>query len=451
MKQYLAFFPLRNYPTWLLVSVWLMMTLVGCTGTAVTPIAASRVPATETAVPTPLPTAPLAIPDTPTPTETSAPSSTATPIPTITPTPTPTETPIPVNPVTSITLERVTNYQFYKPTYLTHAGDDRLFVTEQQGVIRIIQNGQLLGQPFLYIVNRVKSIEYEQGLLSVAFHPRYAENGYFFVYYTNLNGDVVISRFRVSADDPNLADYTSEQIWLTIPEPFANHNGGQLQFGPDGYLYVGIGDGGSANDPLLAGQDLTTLLGKLLRLDVDFRPDGYAIPPTNPFAGDATQRGEIWAYGLRNPWRFSFDRLTHDLIIADVGQNLWEEVNFQPASSTGGENYGWNVMEAAHCFNPLEGCDGTGMVLPIFEYGHELGCSITGGYLYRGPEMALYGNYFVSDYCQGTIWGLTPRGDGSWQAQVVYQGAGNVSSFGEDAAGNLYVLDHLGWISRIRP
>ena len=402
-------------------------------------LATAPIVATQTAVPTLPPST------TPQPTMTNAPTAT----PTITPTPT--NTPIAVNPDTSITLVPVTNYTFVKPTSLTHAGDERLFVTEQQGVIRIIENGQVLSEPFLYIVSRVGSTEYEQGLLSVAFHPNYAENGYFFVDYTDVNGRTVISRFQVSADNPNLADHNSEQILLTIPQPYANHNGGQLQFGPDGYLYVGMGDGGSANDPLNSGQTLDTLLGKLLRLDVDFNPEGYAIPATNPFVANDNARNEIWAYGLRNPWRFSFDRLTGDLFIADVGQNLWEEINWQPAASVGGENYGWNIMEATHCFES-DDCLAEGLQSPIFEYNHELGCSITGGYIYRGSNLALYGNYFLGDFCQGTIWSLSaPNNDGIWQANVVYQGAGNISSFGEDVNGELYVVNHLGTVSQIQP
>lgn len=406
---------------------------------ALTVLATAPIAVTETAV---FPDQPSA---TPSPTSTNAPTVT----PTITPTPS--ATPIPVNPVTSITLNPVTNYTFLKPTSLTHAGDDRLFVTEQQGVIRIIQNGQVLPEPFLYIVDRVGSTELEQGLLSVAFHPHYQENGTFFVDYTRQDGSTVISRFQVSADNPNIAAHNSEQILLTISQPYANHNGGQLQFGPDGYLYVGMGDGGSANDPLGSGQNLDTLLGKLLRLDVDFNPDGYAIPATNPFINNADARNEIWAYGLRNPWRFSFDRLTGDLLIADVGQNLWEEIDWQSADSPGGENYGWNTMEAKHCFQPVANCNQDGLQRPIFEYSHELGCSISGGYIYRGSDLALYGNYFFGDYCQGTIWSLTPNGDGSWQSHVVYRGAGNISSFGEDVNGELYVVNHLGSVSQIRP
>ncbi len=435
-----------------------VLLLVGCSGndgvTETPPVA--EVGATETA----MPTAPVAMVASatavatlePTLTETPAPTDappTFTPTPTITPTPT--ATPIPAAPVTAITLQRVTDYTFLKPTYLTHAGDDRLFVTEQQGVIRIIQGGQVLPEPFLYIVEAVGSTQYEQGLLSVAFHPNYRGNGRFFVNYTNRNGDTVISAWRVNAENPNVADYGSEQILLTIRQPYANHNGGQIKFGPDGYLYVGMGDGGSANDPLGAGQDLDTLLGKMLRLDVDFNPDGYAIPARNPFVNNDAARNEIWAYGVRNPWRFSFDRLTGDMFMADVGQNQWEEINWQPADSAGGENYGWNIMEASHCFTNSN-CDETGLVLPIFEYGHELGCSVTGGYMSRGmADLALYGNYFLADFCQGTIWSLFPDEGGSWQANVVYQGAGNVSSFGEDVHGGLYVVDQLGGVYRIRP
>ncbi len=436
----------------------LLLLAVGCQGRAGEPVAVATAPIairpsetpTETAVPPTLSSSPTAT-QTPaplTPTSTPAPP-TETPTPTITSTPT--ETPIPAAPVTRITLERVTSYNFLRPTYLTHAGDERLFVVEQQGVIRIIQSGRVLPEPFMYIVDRVGSAQNEQGLLSLAFHPDYGENGRFFVNYTNRNGDTVISEWRVNPENPNLVAYGSERILLTIRQPYANHNGGQLQFGPDGYLYVGMGDGGAANDPLRAGQDLNTLLGKILRLDVDFNPDGYAIPPDNPFVLNDAARNEIWAYGLRNPWRFSFDRLTGDMFIADVGQNLWEEIHWQPASSAGGENYGWNIMEGAHCFTSSN-CDQTGLELPIFEYGHDQGCSVTGGYVARGLEdLPLYGNYFLADYCQGTVWSLFPLPDGSWQAHVVYRGAGNVSSFGEGADGALYLLDHQGGVYRIRP
>lgn len=339
----------------------------------------------------------------------------------------------------------------FRPVYLTHAGDDRLFVVEQMGTIRIIAGGQLLTSPFLDIQDRVGSTANEQGLLSVAFHPDYQVNGRFFVNYTNNNGDTVIARYQVSAA-PNQADPNSEIILLTIPQPYGNHNGGQLQFGPDGYLYVGMGDGGSAGDPHGHGQNPGTLLGALLRLDVNTDENSYTIPANNPFVGQNDRRAEIWAYGLRNPWRFSFDRLTGDLYIADVGQNQWEEVSFQPAESGGGENYGWNVMEGAHCFGQTD-CDQSGLVLPIFEYSHnEGGCSVTGGYVYRGQQFpSLTGNYFVADYCSGFIWALVRQADGVWVTNQVLQSGLIISSFGEDVTGELYVVNHSGGIYRLRP
>lgn len=441
------------------LSIIIMLSLLGCQSggeeiTATPPVAPA---ATNTARPSPdvSPTAaPIAQAEDPTATATAVPATedvppTTTAVPTVTLTPT--VTPIPGAPATAISLAPVTDYQFLKPTYLTHAGDERLFVTEQAGVIRIIQDGEVLSQPFLYIQDRVGSNASEQGLLSVAFHPRYAENGYFFVDYTDTNGDTVIARYRVSDEDPNRALADSERILLTISQPYGNHNGGQLHFGRDGYLYVGMGDGGSANDPMGNGQDPGTLLGTILRLDVDFQDGAYAIPSDNPFVNDENGRNEIWAYGLRNPWRFSFDRLTGDLYIADVGQNVWEEVHFQPAESDGGENYGWNIVEGSHCFQS-ETCDKAGLKMPIFEYDHSQGCSVTGGYVYRGqayPELS--GNYFVGDYCSGMIWSLFPGEGGAWQSTPVHSGAGNISSFGEDVNGELYVVGHLGTISQIRP
>lgn len=373
--------------------------------------------------------------------------------PTETPTTLPTETPIPTNPVDSITLVPIIEGALILPLYLTHAGDDRLFVIEQAGVIRIIDEaGALLETPFLDIRDRVGSTQLEQGLLGLAFHPDYKNTGAFFVNYTNLAGDTHISRFMVEPGDPNRANPDSETLLLSFEQPFPNHNGGQIAFGPDGYLYIGVGDGGSANDPLNSGQDLGTLLGTILRLEVDPSGTNYGIPVTNPFVENETGRGEVWAWGLRNPWRFSFDRLTGDLFIADVGQNLWEEIHFQQADSPGGENYGWNILEGSHCFlgNP---CDSTGLEYPIFEYSHEEGCSITGGYMYRGAQyLDLYGNYFVADFCQGTIWRLFQEKSGSWIAAVVYDSPYVISSFGEDAAGELYVIDHTGGsIYQLRP
>ena len=253
---------------------------------------------------------------------------------------------------------------FERPLAVANTGEDaRLFVVEQTGRIRIVDAGQVLSTPFLDVSAKI-STGGERGLLSVAFHPDYGNNGRFFINYTDRSGNTVIAEYRVSSN-PNVADAASERVLLTFEQPYANHNGGQLAFGSDGYLYIGTGDGGAANDPLNAGQDLSTLLGKLLRIDVDNTDnadnvnDGepYAIPEDNPFVGQNGVRAEIWAYGLRNPWRFSFDRNTGDLFIADVGQNAYEEVNFQPASSMGGENYGWRVTEGAHCFDPADGCD----------------------------------------------------------------------------------------------
>ena len=366
----------------------------------------------------------------------------------------PTSAPIelpPVTAVTSITLAPVITEGLIDPNYLTHAGDDRLFVVEKPGRIRIIQDGELLTAPFLDISERVESDFSERGLLSVAFHPNYSENGRFFVNYTNNDGDTVISRFQVTGD-PNLADAADETILLTIPQPFPNHNGGLVKFSPDGYLYVGMGDGGAAADPQGNGQNAETLLGAMLRLDVDGGSGDahYAVPATNPFVNGAG-RDEIWATGVRNPWRFSFDRLTGDLFIADVGQNVWEEVNFQPANSSGGENYGWDILEGTHCFSD-DDCDNSGTVLPIHEYQHENGrCSITGGSVYRGQQFpALTGNYFFGDYCTGEIWALTPAETAPWPVQFLLDTDLNIASFGEDVNGELYVVDLQGGVYQIR-
>ena len=363
-----------------------------------------------------------------------------------TPGPTAAPTAAPSSPVSSINLEPVLTEGLEKVTSITHAFDERLFVLEQVGLIRIVENGQLLDQPFLDITDRVGSFSSEQGLLGLAFHPDYATDGammsgQFFVNYTDYSGNTHISRFTVMADDPYRADPRSEVEYLSQEQPYPNHNGGSLAFGPDGYLYAGLGDGGSANDPLLAGQDLSTLLGKVLRLDVDSTADAYTIPADNPFIDTPETRPEIWAYGLRNPWRFSFDRETGDFYIADVGQNMWEEINFQPAAGPGGENYGWNIMEGSHCFE-ADTCDQTGLTLPIFDYDHSQGCSVTGGYVYRGQMYPdLWGNYFVSDYCSGIIWRLFPQAD-SWLADAILDSDFTISTFGEDVNGELYVANY---------
>jgi glucose/arabinose dehydrogenase len=367
--------------------------------------------------------------------ETPAPSPTATTSPANLP-------PAPFDPTAfSLGLDLVAE-SLNAPVYVAHAGDGsgRLFVVEKRGTIRIVTNGQLNPTPFLDIRSIVGSRASEQGLLSVAFHPDYASNGFFFVNYTDTNGDTVVARYRVS-DDPDLADPASARTILTLDQPAANHNGGLLLFGPDGYLYIGTGDGGRGGDPWGNAQNPQVLLGKMLRLGVD-GPGPYAIPPDNPFVGEPAVRDEIWAVGLRNPWRYSFDRATGDLYIADVGQNKWEEIDFQPADSSGGENYGWNRMEGFHCFSPGTNCDPTGLVLPIAEYGHGLGCSVTGGYVYRGAAFPrMVGVYFYGDFCSGRIWALYPDGAGEWtQAELLQSGLG-ISSFGEDEAGELYITD----------
>jgi len=341
----------------------------------------------------------------------------------------------------NLTLKPVAS-GFAKPLYLTHAHDQRLFVVQQAGQIMIIEGGVTRPTPFLDIKTRVGSNGNEQGLLSVAFHPNYQKNGLFYVNYTNLEGSTTIARYHVSAD-PNVADEISEQILLTIPQPYSNHNGGHILFGPDGYLYIGMGDGGAANDPHNNGQSLNTLLGKILRLDVD-TGSPYGVPQDNPFITTAAARPEIWSYGWRNPWRLAFDAATGDLYVADVGQNQYEEVDVELAGSGGGQNYGWRLMEASHCFNPTS-CDPATLkvVMPIAEYPHSQGCSVTGGYVYHGTQFPqLNGVYLYADYCTGTLWGLRHEADGSWsQAELLASGK-IISSFGLDAAGELYLIDH---------
>ena len=331
-----------------------------------------------------------------------------------------------------------------RPVAIAHAGDARLFVVQQPGMIAIVEDGVVLPQPFLDIRPLVSSGG-ERGLLGLAFHPRYAENGFFFVNYTNLNGDTIVARYSVSASDPNRADPASARQILFVAQPFGNHNGGQIAFGPDRYLYIGLGDGWSGNDPLNAGQDLGQLLGKILRIDVD-AGEPYAIPSTNPFATTPGARDEIWAYGLRNPWRFAFDRATGDLWIADVGQGLWEEVNFQPASSAGGENYGWRRMEGTHCFNPSSNCNDGTLVLPVIEYGHTGGaCSVTGGYVHRGTRFPrLHGMYIYGDYCDGIIRGARRDASGTVTSRALLDTSFFISTFGDGADGELYVADHNG-------
>lgn len=335
------------------------------------------------------------------------------------------------------------------PVALTHASDGsgRLFVTEQRGRILIIDDGELAATPFLDIQSIVGCCG-ERGLLSVAFHPRYVSNGFLFVNYTDLAGHTVVARYSRSSSDPNRADAGSAKLIIRIEQPFGNHNGGQLQFGPDGFLYIGMGDGGAAGDPGNRAQDLTNLLGKILRIDVD-GGDPYAVPPDNPFLGTPAARPEIWSYGLRNPWRFTFDRGTGAMFIGDVGQNALEEINFEPAGE-GGRNYGWRRMEASRCFDPANNCNDGTLILPILEYGRSDGCSVTGGYRYRGSGFpSINGRYFYGDFCSGKIWMATLGGNGQWSSSVVLQPNAQITSFGEDERGELYVVSHGGTIFRI--
>ena len=333
------------------------------------------------------------------------------------------------------------------PIGITHAGDDsgRLFVNERGGRIMVIEaDGSLRAAPFVDLSSRLVAGG-ERGLLGLAFHPDFEQNGRLFVHYSRAgDGATVVSELQASPDRAT-AD-PSERVVLTLAQPFANHNGGQLAFAPDGYLYVGLGDGGSGGDPFGNAQNPDVLLGKILRLDIDSAPAagrGYAIPPDNPYAAEGSAPGaglpEIWAIGLRNPWRFSFDLRLGDLYIGDVGQGAWEEIDRQPADSTGGENYGWNVMEGRHCFQ--DGCDQTGYVKPIAEYPTSAGCAVTGGYVYRGADQPdLQGVYVFADYCSGVIFTLQVD-EGTITPKQVLESGLQVSAFGEDQEGELYLAD----------
>jgi len=313
-------------------------------------------------------------------------------------------------------------------------------VLERAGRVRIINaTGALVPTAFLDINALVGDSGGEQGLLGLAFHPDYPSNGRFYLAYTDNSGALVLARYSVSAD-PNLANPASAAVLLTIPKPAANHNGGMLAFGPEGYLYLAVGDGGGAGDPSENGQSRTTLLGKILRLDVD-SASPYAIPADNPFVGDPDPlvRAEIWAYGLRNPWRFSFDADLGSLYIGDVGQGTREEIDYEPAGAAGGLNFGWNTMEGSLCYDPPSGCDTTGLTLPVAEYEtHADGsCAVTGGYVYRGsrsPQME--GVYLYGDYCSGRIWGLSQPSPSVWSSALIIDSASTLSSFGEDQAGD---------------
>jgi glucose/arabinose dehydrogenase len=317
-------------------------------------------------------------------------------------------------------------------------GSGRLFLVEQAGRIHINRGGVDSDTPFLNITNRVMSTGSEQGLLSLAFAPDYRTSGYFYVWYTRLGGDTRLSRFRVSENDPDDAEEGSEEVILDVAQPRANHNGGRLQFGPDGMLYLGLGDGGGSFDPDYNGQDGANLLGSLLRIDVDPAHGTYAIPPDNPFVGDGSVRDEIWATGLRNPWRISFDSATGDLYIADVGQSAWEEINVQGAAAGGGQNYGWVIMEGMHCTGVAE-CNPAAYDLPVYEYGHVDGsCSVTGGEVYRGAAYpGMIGKYFFADWCSGRIWSLEQDGE-AWIGTELQDSGLNIQTFGLGEDGSLY-------------
>jgi len=359
-----------------------------------------------------------------------------------------------------------------KSLYITQPDDEKdlLFVLNQKGQIHIIKNGTTLNTPFLDISDRVHGSLVpgsEEGLLGLAFHPDYLANGFFYVNYVNKKDTSIVSRFTVT-ENPEKANKESETIILQLAQPFGNHNGGHLAFGPkDGMLYIGFGDGGKWGDPYNNGQNLNSLLGSILRIDIN-KGDFYSIPKDNPFVGDKSKRAEIFCYGLRNPWRFSFDRKTNDLIIGDVGQNLWEEVNWNSWENAKGANFGWRIMEGNHCYNPEDFCDTTGLIQPVHEYPNNAaymkillgmdeaeatGCSVTGGYVYRGKENPdLYGRYIFGDYCTGRIWSFKlengkPVGFINLRNKIKKHSSDIplfISSFGEDSSGELYIVDYLG-------
>lgn len=452
--------------TWRLIAFMLAAVLLAGCGSGTLENEVTDTPALDTATqasPTlassPLPTqAPPAGTSPSSPTLSSSTTQAPSPLPTGPSSPVPTDTLLTdtTPPETVTSLPDPGNYTWElvagglnSPVGMAVAGDGsrRLFVLEQAGIIRIIQDGEVLATPFLDIVDQVGSGGNEQGLLGLAFHPAYPEKGYFYINYTDRNGDTVIARYSVSPD-PNQADRDSQVRLLGVGQPFPNHNGGVVAFGPDGYLYLGLGDGGSGGDPQGNAQSLDTFLGKILRLDVD-AGDSYGIPPDNPFA-DVGGLPEIWAYGLRNPWRFSFDRLNGDLYIGDVGQNAWEEIDFLPAGHPGGANFGWDYREGAH---PYEGTppDDLELIDPVVEYSLSgANCAVTGGYVYRGQNLPDFqGVYLYGDFCSGVVWGLLRLPDGSWQNAALFQTGANITSFGQDEAGQIYLVDRQGSIYRL--
>ena len=363
---------------------------------------------------------------------------------------------------------------FKKPLFITsHPKNSKvLYVVEQAGKVLIINNGKKLNEPFLDITDRVVQPSRpgdERGLLGFTFHPNYDKNKKFYVNYINNDGYTIVSEF--SAQSSLVANSLSERIVFSLEQPYRNHNGGHMQFGPDDYLYISIGDGGKSGDPLNAGQDLNTLFGKIIRIDVNKVP--YGIPKSNPYYGQENKRGEIWAWGLRNVWRFSFDSEIGDIYYGDVGQNKWEEINYEPYNSKGGVNYGWRVMEASKCYKPEKNCDERGLTPPIHEYPNDAnymvilgggsqtnsdGCSVTGGYVYRGEKIkALNGYYIFGDYCSGNIWTFKVINDKATEltnrTEEINLANGEfttyISSFGEDADGELYIVEYNGGIYKI--
>ena len=369
---------------------------------------------------------------------------------------------------------------YKKPVFITSYPNNAklLYIVEQAGLIKLINDGKKLSRPFFDINKRVVNPNRpgdERGLLGFAFHPNHTNNGKFYINYMDNDGNTIVSEFSTNSE--LRANHKSERIILKLKQPYGNHNGGDIQFGPDGYLYISIGDGGKAGDPLNAGQDLSSLFGKIIRIDIEQKP--YGIPKSNPFFGQKDKREEIWAWGLRNVWRFSFDKQTGDKYLADVGQNKWEEVNFEPASSEGGLNYGWRIMEANHCYDPKENCPTEGLIKPIIEYPNDAnhpafafriieelsfsetdveGCSVTGGYVYRGQKIkSMQGQYIFGDYCSGNIWTLKVVNGKAInfknRTEEINIGGGEfttyISSFGQDSDGEIYIIDYNGGIYKL--
>lgn len=369
---------------------------------------------------------------------------------------------------------------YKKPVFITSYPNNAklLYIVEQAGLIKLINDGKKLSRPFFDINKRVVNPNRpgdERGLLGFAFHPNHTNNGKFYINYMDNDGNTIVSEFSTNSE--LRANHKSERIILKLKQPYGNHNGGDIQFGPDGYLYISIGDGGKAGDPLNAGQDLSSLFGKIIRIDIEQKP--YGIPKSNPFFGQKDKREEIWAWGLRNVWRFSFDKQTGDKYLADVGQNKWEEVNFEPASSKGGLNYGWRIMEANHCYDPKENCPTEGLIKPIIEYPNDAnhpafafriieelsfsetdveGCSVTGGYVYRGQKIkSMQGQYIFGDYCSGNIWTLKVVNGKAInfknRTEEINIGGGEfttyISSFGQDSDGEIYIIDYNGGIYKL--